>query len=125
MRWVAEAVTKPQRCAVLPHVGRTHPLGFFDTGSEMPGKGDQWDNHIYVSVVAAQLMAVEMGWASPESVDELKAEIDRLKGENERLEEELNAAEVVLSAIDTLESRDFRARKKPGRPSKKEEGVAA
>lgn len=114
MRIVERAVVKPARCAVLPFIGGDRGP-FIDTGSELPGLGDQWDQHVYVSEIAVRQMAVMFGWSSPDEVAVKDARIAELEARVAGLEEELEKADVVLGAIDTLESRDFRARKKPGR----------
>lgn len=125
MRLVPRALTSPSRCAVLPYIGPDHPDGYFDTGSELPGRGDQFDSHVYVSVVAAREMARMLGYHSPEAMQAVQEVCENQRAELELAREEIERLEVVLGAIDTLESRDFRARKKPGRPKVVEEGVVA
>lgn len=126
MRFVEQALTKPSRCAVLPSIPGTHPEGFIDTGSELPGKGDQWDCHVYVSVVALRELNRVMGW-HPEQVEVLEARVAELEHQLTETENRLTEADAVLDSIDALESRDFRARRKTGRPpaKKKTEEVAA
>jgi hypothetical protein len=116
MRLVDSAPIRPGRCAVLPQIAGTHPQGFIDTGSEMPG----FDNHVYVSVVAVEQMARLLGWPSPAEQHDLAEAKRSLEAELTRVREELAEADRVLQAIDTLESRDFRARRKPGRPRNKD-----
>ena len=118
MRWVDRALTKPSRCAVIPSIAGTHPDGFIDTGSEMPGKGDRWDDHVYVSVVALREMVRLMGWPTVEEHSEMVGEIDGLRSELAETQAALERAETVLDSIDALESADFRARRKTGRPKK-------
>lgn len=120
MRLVPSALTSPSRCAALPYIGRDHPLGYFDTGSELPGRGDQYDSHVYISVVAAQEMARMLDWAPPEDVAELKQALAASLLRVEELERERDEALAFKQAVDTIESADFRARKKSGRPKTKE-----
>ncbi len=123
MRWVAQAVTAPARCAVLPYVGATHELGFIDTGSELPDGGDgRFDKHIYVSVVGARELARVIGYVDPADLEARVAELEALLAAQA---EELALANRQLDAIDVMESADFRARRKPGRPAKQREEVAA
>lgn len=124
MRLVDRATIKPMRCAALPQIGSTHDRGFIDTGSEMPGLGDQWDNHIYVSVVAVEEMSRLIGGGTPGDLAERDARIAELEARVTDLEGELERAEAILDSIDALESADFRARRKTGRPKTKTEVAA-
>lgn len=119
MRLVERAATRPMRCAVLPQIGQNHERGFIDTGSEMPG----FDNHVYVSVVAAEQMARMVGWVPGRDLKAVEAERDEALADLAAVREELASAERHLEAVDLLESRGFTARKKPGRP--KREAVEA
>lgn len=120
MRRVDQAEIRPHYCAVLPHLGQAHRKGYFDTGNEVTAI----DPHIYVSVEAVEVMARELGWVGPE---EHAAVLDRVAAlEAELAQEQARAGELqaTFDAIDVLESKGFRARKKPGRPAKAEQGVA-
>lgn len=119
MRFVERAITRPSRCAVLPYVGANHPRGFIDTGSELAG----FDNHVYVSVVAAEEMARMVGFVPGHRLKEIEAERDAALLELAQAREDLAVAERHLEAVDLLESKGFTARKKPGRP-KREEAAA-
>lgn len=123
MRLVDRALIKPSRCAVLPYIGTDHDRGFVDTGSEIPGKGDQWDWHVYVSVVAVEEMARLIGGGTPADMADANARIAELEGELDAARDELARAEMVLDSIDVLEGADFRARRKTGRPKVKQEAV--
>lgn len=116
MRIVPKAVGRPHVCAVYPHIGGDHPRGYFDTGNELVG----FDPHIYVSVVAAEHMASDLGWVEPAVQDDLQQQISELAQELARETARADAAEAKLQAIDVLESEGFRARKKAGRPKKQE-----
>lgn len=76
------------------------------------------DPHIYLSVVAIREMAALVGLPSREELESVVGERDRLARELEECRAALDAAERLVEAVDVLESRDFRARKKPGRPRK-------
>lgn len=118
MRHVDRALTTPSRCAVLPSIGSSHELGFIDTGSELPGKGDAFDCHVYVSVVALREMMRVEGYPMPEDVQALSDRLDELETENAALVAERDDLAAKFAAIDMLASADFRARNKPGRPKK-------
>lgn len=120
MRFVEKAEIRPGRCAVIPTIPGNHVDGFFDTGSEMPG----FDNHIYVSLVAVREMARKLNWVSPETYQEALDQVAALERQIKDLEADLLEADKFASAVDVLESRDFRARKKPGRPKTKHEEAA-
>lgn len=112
MRFVEQAVTRPGRCAVFPQIGGNHPRGFFDTGSEMPG----FDNHVYVSVVAAESMAQRLGWSSPEDMAEMREQYETLERECARLREEIEDADRFAEAAEyTLNKFNTKVQKKPGR----------
>lgn len=125
MRWVDRALTKPSRCAVIPSIGIDHPEGYIDTGSELPGKGDQFDCHVYVSVVALREMCKTMGWPLPEQAAEVEQQLSAVEAQLEAVVAERDALAAKFQAIDVLASEGFRARNKPGRPPKKKEEVAA
>lgn len=125
MRWVQSAVTAPNKCAVLPYIGRDHDLGFIDTGSELPGRGDRWDSHVYVSVVAARELANFIGYHSPETVQAMQETVQEAQAERDAALARVAELEAAFGAIDALESEGLRARKKAGRKPKHEvEAVA-
>lgn len=117
MRWVEAAAIRPNRCAVLPFIGNSNARkGFIDTGAELDG----FDNHVYVSVEAAEEMARMLGWQSPQAVRDLQRELaaaGELIGE---LQARALEMEQAFGAIDVIESAGFRARKKPGRKPREE-----
>jgi hypothetical protein len=123
MRHVDRALTTPSRCAVLPQIGIEHPLGYIDTGSEL-GHGDQWDQHVYVSIVALREMCKLMGWPLPEEADEMRTRLEQLEAVLDDTIAERDALKAKFGAIDMLASEGFRARNKPGRPPKKKNEVA-
>lgn len=108
-RRVPRADLIPQSCAVLPQLGAAHRDGYIDVGTELVG----WDPHCYISVHAARLLGEFVGLEDPEP---LRDRIAALEAQVERLEAELEDERRVNSAIEVLESKEFRARKKPGRP---------
>lgn len=113
MRFCEKAPIRPHHCAVIPHLGANHPDGYIDSGNEITAI----DPHIYVSVVAVREMARVIGDPSREEHADALARIERLEQELEATKNALAEADRLVEAIDVIESRDFRARKKPGRPS--------
>lgn len=125
MQWVPKALTKPMRCAVLPQIGPNHPDGYIDTGSELPGRGDRWDDHVYVSVVALREMLKVVDWPLPEEHEALERRVAELEDKLAMVEAERDRYEAVIDGIDAIESADFRARKKTGRPKAETRKAAA
>lgn len=119
MRLVEKAAIRPNHCAALPYIGQSHPDGFVDTGTELPG----FDNRVYLSVVAVREMARLIGWAAPEELVEARARVAELEARVADLEDEIARTDAVIDAIDVMESRGFTARRKPGRPRRVEEPV--
>jgi hypothetical protein len=113
VRLVDRPVLRPSHCAVFPFRAED-PDGFVDTGSELPG----FDNRVYVSAAAVREMAKLLGFPSPEEHSRVLGELERLRGEVERLEGEVREYDRRFEAIDVLESADFRARRRVGRPRK-------
>lgn len=125
MRIVPKAVARPNQCAVFPHVGSEHPKGYFDTGNTLVSI----DPYLYVSVVAVEHMARDLGWVEPGDVAVLEGRVAELEADLAGLAARADAAEAKLAAIDVIESEGFRARRKAGRPPKARaeapEGAAA
>lgn len=119
MRIVAKAQQRPNCCCVFPHIGSAQPEGYFQTGSTLPGPG-AWDHEVYVSVVAVKEMARELGWISDPEAGVLRDEIAQLQSDLAEVTERADAAEAVVDAIDVIESAEFKARKRAGRPKPKE-----
>jgi hypothetical protein len=123
MRWVESATIRPHRCAVIPFVG-SDESGFIDTGSEMEG----FDNHVYVSVTAVKEMARMIGLPSKAEYNQIVAEANNVARQLEDMAADLADARRELDAIDVIESadyREFKRRKRTGRPpGRKEEMVA-
>lgn len=123
MRWVEQPLARPFSCAIVPGRGVGQETdGWIDTLNELPG----WDQHVYLSAAGARNVAKFLGWHPPEALVELEEKLGQLQAELDLRERELADQDVVLQAIDTLESAEFRARKKAGRPKQKpkEEAVA-
>lgn len=116
MRFVERADIRPHYCIVFPHLGSDHSMGYIDTGNEITAI----DPHAYVSVVAVEEMAKLIGYPTREAHAEAVSEVARLSAELEQERAARADAERALDAIDALESRGFRERKKPGRPAKKQ-----
>jgi hypothetical protein len=123
IHWVREPLAPPNVCAVIPGRGASsEPRGFYDTRNDLAGM----DPHIYISYAGIEVLAKEIGWVPKDVLQEAHDELDRLREEIRRLEDENQQLGTVFDAIDTLESADFRARRKAGRkPRAKSEEVAA
>lgn len=115
MRFAEKAHIRPHQCFVFPSLGSAHPKGFIDTGNEITAI----DPHAYISVEAVEQCAQFIGYPSREEHAEALARVEALEAELESTKVALAEADRLVEAIDVIESRDFRARKKPGRPSRK------
>lgn len=113
MRWVAAAVARPHRCALIPFVGSHHSRGFFDYGTEIQA----FDGHVYVSVVAAEQMAAALGWA-PGDTNVLKAKNRELEDALAMKDDELTGLREQLGAVQILKNNGFAQTRPPGRPKK-------
>jgi hypothetical protein len=111
-RWniVEQAKVPPQRCVVYPQYSGVHDEGFFDTTNRIGGV----DPYAYVSVVAVKHMAAQLGWVSPESVEDKERRIRELEMVIKTQDEELKSADKQLEAINTLRSERWRPVSKPG-----------
>lgn len=88
------------------------PEGFIDTRLTPSLDGD---HRIYVSVGWVKEMAGKLGMRSREEYEALEREVELLEQRVFEVEDELAQVDAVVDAIDVIESRDFRARRKPGR----------
>lgn len=121
MRFAERAAIRPHHCFVFPHLGANHAKGFIDTGNDLTCI----DPHAYLSIEAVEQCAQFIGYPTRE---EHAAAVDRvavLEAELAQVRAALDEADRVIEAIDVIESRDFRARKKAGRPPRKNEEVVA
>lgn len=114
MRLVESAERLPHHCMVYPQLGQCQREGYVDTGSTVT----VMDPRVYISVCAVKDMAALIGLPRVEEFEAVVGERDRLARELEECRAALDSAERLVEAVDVLESRDFRARKKPGRPRK-------
>lgn len=121
MRFVDKAPGKPGTCAVFPQFGGQHVRGYIATGTVLPG----WDPEIVISVQAVEEMVRQLGWPTVQEHADAVAELERALARVEHLEADLTEANRIVDAIDAIESADFRARKKAGRPKKIETPEAA
>lgn len=120
MRLVDKPDGRPFCCAAFPHIGQTHEnTQWVDTGNEMVAV----DPHIYLSDHAIREAIRVLGWATPEEHAALQHQAAELAGRVAELEDQLTEAERFADAIDVIESREFRARKKPGRPKKEQQAA--
>ena len=121
VKWVPKAAEWPGECVLFPHLGGAHRDGYVHTNTTRNILGRLV--HEYVSVVGLKEACAAMGWPS---VEEHSAALDRivvLERELEETKAALAESDRLIEAIDVIESRDFRARKKPGRPRKDSEVV--
>jgi hypothetical protein len=98
----------------MPQVGQTTPTRWIDTGSEMNG----FDNHVYLSEIAIREAAAMFGMVPGVQVKDRDVLIEKLRVKCDEIQAELELALDQLHAIDVIESADFRARKKTGRPKR-------
>ena len=120
MRIVKEAARIPHHCVVYPHLGAKQVEGYVDTGNDLTCI----DPHIYLSVVAVREMAKLIGLPDAQEHEAAVARVEQLERDLDEARSALAEADRLIEAIDVIESRDFRARKKPGRPRKNDsEGV--
>lgn len=112
MHWVERPFIEPHQCAVTLR-GASQSERFIDTGQNVICR----DPHIYVSQEGAESIARFLGWTSPDERAELEEHIETLEHANTDLNLQLAESDKFINAIDVLESAQFRARKKPGRPA--------
>lgn len=117
MRFSEKAHIRPHQCFVFPSLGAAHPKGYIDTGNELTCI----DPHSYISVEAVEQCAQFIGYPTREEHADALATVERLEQELESTKNALAEADRLVEAIDVIESRDFRARKKTGRPRKSDE----
>ena len=77
---------------------------------------------MYVSVTTARDMGKLVGLVEPEDQTD---EVGRLTAELKQARAELEELREFKAAVDVIESQEFRARKKPGRPKTKEASTVA
>lgn len=113
MRWVQTARLYPQKCAVWPHVGATHPAGYIDTHQTTPS-----GERIYLSMVAMHHIAAGLGFVRPGDESKLFAENKRLAERVGELEREIAAQGEELAAVHVLKRGGFAAAAKTGPKAK-------
>ena len=114
MRLIEEVVTRPNHCVVMPHMGAHHERGYVDTGAICYGV----DPHIVISVIAAEEIGAVIGMVPREDHTQLQAEAEQLRLQVAELQEKLDGEEAFRRAVDVIESADYRARRRQGRPNK-------
>jgi len=97
MRWVDACRIYPARCAVLPQLGGTHRDGYFDSLTTT-SSGER----VYVSVVAARMMAEALGYKRPGDESAAVAERDRLRVRVAELEAQREEQQRIVDAAQTL-----------------------
>lgn len=98
LRWVPRASIRPHRCAVIAHIGSSNK-GFFDTGT------DFFQDRVYVSVDAVELMATSLGWEPPTRVKAREQKEGDLRQRVADLEAQLAEADRELNAVEVLTQR--------------------
>lgn len=79
---------------------------------------------VYIREEYARELGRFVGLVDPDALgDGEREELEGLRGKVAQLEEEIAELDGALGAIDVLESRDFRARKRPGRRPKQKTEV--
>lgn len=102
---------------------------FFPSACAVTGRGDgpfvdfqahaPWiDPHVYIRQDVVREAGKLLGMVEGSELDEARAEIARLEDKVSELDNEVRELGRFVDAVDVLESREFRARKKPGRPRK-------
>lgn len=114
MRFSARADIRPHQCFVFPSLGAAHAKGYIDPGNELTCI----DPHPYLSVEAVEQCAQFIGYPTREEHAQALEDVASLRAELEQCKAALDSAERIIESIDVIESRDFRARKKTGRPKK-------
>lgn len=106
----------PNGCGVLPfpHINSDPNMRYVDTGVDFI-QGGQIER-LYVSEPAVKEMSRVLGHPTNSEHTRVVAENLALKSRLEDLEEEMKEYDRRFEAIDVLESADFRARRKVGRP---------
>ncbi len=107
---VVEALWPPHKCIVS---GVSEDL--IDMGVESP----YVDPHVYLfKGMLRDVTRTHCDMVDGADFRELQEQIESLEAENAQLQEDLERSDAVLDAVDVLESREFRARRRPG-PTKK------
>jgi hypothetical protein len=113
MRLVDSPVMAPGHCAAIPFLGQTSPnQRWIDTGTTLEG----WNDRVYLSETAVRQMWELLRFPSPQAYEAMVERVEKAEALVVDLDERLVAAEARLAAVDILESADFTARKKAGRP---------
>lgn len=97
MNWVQTARLYPQRCAVWPHVGATHPAGYIDT-IQTTVAGER----IYISMAALNALAEGVGFVRAGDESKALAEARVLRERVAELEKSAAEGARVVEAAQTL-----------------------
>lgn len=114
MHLVDRAGSPPYHCALFPQLAGHRQ--YVDMGHGLPGI----DPHVIVSLDGLREVIKFLGWPTHDDHERVTMERDELAERVAQLEADLTEERRITNAIDVLESRDFRARKKAGRPKKDE-----
>ena len=115
MQRVPRPVHPPHVCALT--LRGEDPDGFFTTNTEIRGL----DPKAYICASVVRDMARDLGWFSGEQYAGVVAELEQHERTIDDLRQQLAEADRQLDAIDVLESANYTARKKPGRPKTRQE----
>lgn len=111
---VDRPLIQPGMCVISGKT--TSEAGFIDLGPYFYP-----DPHLYLEVDATIDLARNLlGMVSQAEYAELEAKLDKAESDLERAQAEVVEAQRYLDAIDILESKDFRSRRKPGPPKRVE-----
>lgn len=116
MRWVPAAAQRPHRCAFLPTLGANHPRGYF----KADGAFRDFDGTVHVSVVAAEMMAKQLGYVSRVELKTLVSQLEAERVVNTELGDVIRDLQRRLDAVQVLKStpEGFVQQRAPGRPRK-------
>lgn len=113
MQLVDQCRLYPARCAVFPHLGGTHPLGYVDTFQNTPS-----GERVYVSLYALGILAEAVGYRRSGDESAVLAENKMLAARVAELEMSLARAQDAVAAVQVLKQAGFAQAKPPGRPRK-------
>ena len=110
---VPKAAFEPGYCCVTGNA--QDEGGFIDTGNQLTAV----DPHVYISALGAQRLGKFIGMVDQEGHSQALTRIAELTSKTERLLYELAEEKKFRESVHVIESKDFKAKKKAGRPRKK------
>lgn len=109
MRVVPKLEFYPSHCVVFPQISHD-PDGFVDTGNTLP----YVEPRVGISLTACRALGEKAGMVSGDVHQKALDEVERLSDELALAHAELAETQAFQDAIDVIESKEFRARRKPG-----------